>query len=272
MTIRKTLDKYRQEVNQCNDPKVIKDLVVYGIYDFIDNNEELRNKFYTYVERFNKIGGIKKVQDESLNFIASNFNDFLLFCAERRHISGHEKYFGKQNVIPSPCLFSNRVESVLDDPAQMRTETVQNNAILLDVYAKEKLSKIKSFASIVIRELLEAESIKVSDDKKKRIESLNLNLKVGDLTLGKDGFIRYKEDVILLRDQLIDLCILFMRRPEELITFDDIKEEIIKADRRGNTSFATIAKYVSELHSSLKACYEKKVIFNQKKEGWYFKP
>ena len=102
----------------------------------------------------------------------------------------------------------------------------------------------------------------------------NKNLKpemmVGDLAAFSDGTIRYKDKVLSLRSQLKDLCRLFMAHPKRLLTIDDIKDEIVPAEKRKSVSFATIAKYVSELHRSLKIHFRKRVIFNQKKEGWYF--
>jgi hypothetical protein len=65
---------------------------------------------------------------------------------------------------------------------------------------------------------------------------------------------------------------MFMNRPDQLVLCDEIREEIIRANRRAITKFSTIAKYVSELHGLLKLCFSKDVIFNHKKEGWRFVP
>jgi hypothetical protein len=51
-----------------------------------------------------------------------------------------------------------------------------------------------------------------------------------------------------------------------------MRDEIIPANKRKFTSFKTISKYISELHGILQNSYEKPVIFNQKEEGWYFRP
>ena len=93
----------------------------------------------------------------------------------------------------------------------------------------------------------------------------------GDLVAYSDGTIRYKDIILDLRNQLKDLCRLFMRNPKRLLTIDDIREEIINADKREATPNSTIAKYVSELRNSLQIHFKKDVIFNQKEEGWYFK-
>lgn len=101
---------------------------------------------------------------------------------------------------------------------------------------------------------------------------MKADITIGKLSAYNDGTIRYEKNILEMRNQLKDLCRLFMQYPNRLLTIDDIKDEIIKADRRTLTSFATIAKYVSELHNLLKIHFKKEVIFNQKEEGWYFKP
>ena len=100
-------------------------------------------------------------------------------------------------------------------------------------------------------------------------KELRPEMTVGDLASYSDGTIRHKDKVLGLRSQLKDLCRLFMAHPKRLLTIDDIKAEIVPAEKRGSVSFATISKYVSELHSSLKIHFRKRVIFNEKKEGWY---
>jgi len=104
------------------------------------------------------------------------------------------------------------------------------------------------------------------------IKELKPEILTGNLGAYSDGTIRYKKEIIKMRNQLKDLCRLFMNHPDRLLTIDDIRDTIIKADKRILTPFTTIAKYVSELHNSLKIHFKKDVIFNQKEEGWYFKP
>lgn len=99
-----------------------------------------------------------------------------------------------------------------------------------------------------------------------------IELTAGDLTSHQDGTIRYKSKIIKITPQMKDLCRLFMESPNRLITVDDIKDEIIRADRRKSISYSTISKYVSRLHNSLKIHYHKKVIFNHRTEGWHFMP
>lgn len=102
-------------------------------------------------------------------------------------------------------------------------------------------------------------------------KKLEPEITVGDLGAYSDGTIRYKNEIINLRKQLKDLCRLFMRHPERLLTIDDIRAEIISASKGKITPNSTISKYVSELHNSLKIHFKRDVIFSQQQEGWYFK-
>lgn len=101
---------------------------------------------------------------------------------------------------------------------------------------------------------------------------IKVEITIGKLSAYNDGGIRYDDREVELRNQLKDLCRLFMEKPNQLITLDDIKDHLIHADRRPIISFDTISKYVSELHNLLRSYYDKDVIFNQKEEGWFFKP
>ena len=102
-------------------------------------------------------------------------------------------------------------------------------------------------------------------------KELKPQITVGKLASYSDGTIRYGDKILDLRNQLKDLCRFFMRNPKRLLTIDDIREEIVGADKRKTIPNSTISKYVSELRNSLKIHFQKEVIFNQKEEGWYFK-
>lgn len=102
------------------------------------------------------------------------------------------------------------------------------------------------------------------------VKEAALDITVGPLQAWTDGTIRYDGTIIEIRSQLKELCRLFMENPKRLINADDIKDRIISADKRKFTSTATISKYVSELHNSLKLHFRKDVIFSQKYEGWHF--
>lgn len=101
---------------------------------------------------------------------------------------------------------------------------------------------------------------------------LKIELKVGELESYSDGSIKYSGTPVKMRNQIKDLCRLFMKKPGRLLTIDDIKDALIKADKRKTTPFVTISKYVSELRNSLRIHFKKDVFLNQKEEGWFFNP
>ncbi len=103
-------------------------------------------------------------------------------------------------------------------------------------------------------------------------KNLELDFEVSGLASYSDGTIRYKDVIIPLRGQIKDLCRMFMRNPKRILTREDIKENIIAADKRKSVPKITISKYVSELRNSLKVHFKKDVIYSQKDEGWYFDP
>ena len=106
----------------------------------------------------------------------------------------------------------------------------------------------------------------------RKAADLKADQSAGDLESFNDGSIRYKQVPIEMRSQLKVLCRLFIGRPNRLVTIDDIREELIRAEKRKTIPNATISKYVSELRAILRNHYKREVFVNQKEEGWFFKP
>lgn len=106
----------------------------------------------------------------------------------------------------------------------------------------------------------------------RKATDLKVELSAGYLEAFDDGSIRYKGTPIEMRNQLKDLCRLFMGKPNRLVTIDRITEELIRADKRKTTSHTTISKYVSELRAILMSHFKREVFINQKEEGWFFRP
>lgn len=166
---------------------------------------------------------------------------------------------------------------------EMRHAKGENGKFWSQKY-EELLSLIRAFEN-KYKVFLEVAMEELSDDKKEvyRVSNrskpikdglllgpeLKPEIEVGDLVAYSDGTIRYKKEIIELRNQLKDLCRLFMRNQNRVLILEDIKNEIIPAPKRKNTSNQTIAKYVSELRSSLKIFFQRDVLPNQKGEGWY---
>ena len=101
---------------------------------------------------------------------------------------------------------------------------------------------------------------------------IEIEIKIGKLSSHSDGSISYGGKRLDMRNQLKDLCRLFMKNQRELLTIDFIKDWLIRADKRPLTPNITIAKYVSELHKILMIHFGRRVIFNQEEEGWRFEP
>lgn len=106
----------------------------------------------------------------------------------------------------------------------------------------------------------------------RNIADLKVDMSAGDLEAFNDGSIRYKGTHIEMRGQLVALCRLFIGRPNRLVTIDDIREELIRADKRKSIPNKTLAKYVSELRAILISHFKRDVFVNQKEDGWFFKP
>ncbi|MFZ5982480.1 MAG: hypothetical protein ACOYS2_02845 [Patescibacteria group bacterium] len=108
------------------------------------------------------------------------------------------------------------------------------------------------------------------DTRTKKTAKKEIQIKA--LSFNEDGSITYDGKALRMRGQLKELCRLFMKNAYVQITIDDIRDEIITADKRGTIANSTISKYVSELHEILKKSFGKRVIFSQSKEGWTFRP
>ena len=83
-----------------------------------------------------------------------------------------------------------------------------------------------------------------------------------------DGSITFKDEDIILRAQLRDLLRLFISNPNKIMTFDDIKDTIIKSENRGKTKNSNISKYVNELESELKKYTNNIIIKNENETGY----
>lgn len=111
---------------------------------------------------------------------------------------------------------------------------------------------------------------KLENMSKSTNDSLIEDLVVGPLIYKKDGSIYFKQELLKIRAQLKTLLILFMESHKKILDYSNIKDELIAANKRPTTNFATITKYVSELHKILKKYFKQKVIFNQGKEAYIF--
>lgn len=88
------------------------------------------------------------------------------------------------------------------------------------------------------------------------------------LSYWTDGSITFKDEDIILRAQLRDLLRLFISNPNKIMTFDDIKDTIIKSENRGKTKNSNISKYVNELERELKKYTNNIIIKNENETGY----
>ncbi len=103
-------------------------------------------------------------------------------------------------------------------------------------------------------------------------KDLKPEMEIAGLASYSDGTIRYKGTIIPLREQIRNLCRMFMRNPKRTLTREDIIENTVAADKQTVVSKITASKYISELRNSLKVHFKRNVIHSQKSMGWYFDP
>jgi len=157
---------------------------------------------------------------------------------------------GDDSLYENPDPYPSLVDLVLPSDFPKIAGQIRNNLHL-------EGAKIRRHTSVVSGDIL---------------SNLEPETQIGDLIGYNDGTIRFKGEIMDMRPRVKDLCRIFMKNPLKLITIDTIREEIVDQKKRKITPNATISKYVSELHKILGEYFKKKVIFNQRKEGWIFKP
>ncbi len=195
-------------------------------------------------------------------------------------------YYPFSNLFSAEVTAKNRGETINWDSIRPRMHSTYGDIDGLfqqaqgsDVISTPDTQKTLNDISMLLSQTREKDTLSATPHSQKKsslipkpAKPLIAEITVGDLGAYNDGSIRYKEKILELRGQLKELCRLFMARRGRLVSIDDIREEIISADKRKSTSNATISKYVSELHVSLKFHFKKDVFINQKEEGWFFNP
>ena len=127
---------------------------------------------------------------------------------------------------------------------------------------KKKTERIREIARLVLR----ARQYKKSSGSQSELAPVT----VGPLSYGEDGAIRYKGEIIKMRSQLRNLCVLFMEHHKKVVDYSTIKDEIISSKKRPHIEYTTIPKYVNALHVLLRKYFKKEVISNVKNEGYIF--
>ncbi len=98
-----------------------------------------------------------------------------------------------------------------------------------------------------------------------------------DFSCHNDGSIRYRGEIIEMREQLRLIARLFISQPNSIVTRDDIKDILFPDETGQNRKWAempkeTVAKYVGALRKIFEGKSRKSLLVNQKDTGWIFKP
>lgn len=266
-----TLSDAISTLEKKNHSDLIKDLYTIGI-------ETPQVRFYTLSKAYDLFRNEKERID---NFIETEremgfgiiWNEleiiyFLIFETEN--------YF--RQIIKKPNILANEARFLELTAEMKKIKNGSSSKVFQKNKYKQYLIRIHNW---LIGEMNKKDdttlSKKVTEDhltkkiKSPFLKGIHIEMQVGKLVSYNDGTIRYDGKIIQLRNQIKDLCRMFMENLERIITIDDIKDSIIAADKRKATPNNTMAKYVSELRNSLKTHFKKDVIFNQKEEGWYMK-
>ena len=158
----------------------------------------------------------------------------------------------------------NIVRDNLTKMAALKLKKLKNKKS--DVENKEELGIEKSHLKEVIEKIKidRRDSINIS---KKGKKSFAETVTVGHLVY-KNRDVFFKDKKIKMRPQIKRLCVLFMKNHKEFIDYSNLMDELVSAEKRKHTNMTTIKKYVSELHNLLRRRFGKKVIFNDKIEGY----
>lgn len=89
--------------------------------------------------------------------------------------------------------------------------------------------------------------------------------KAGKLAAYADGSIRFDGKKIVMRNQIRNICLVFIDKAGEILSAEDICDILMI-----NAKHSTVSKYISELHRILRFHFKKNVIFCQPSEGWCF--
>ena len=73
---------------------------------------------------------------------------------------------------------------------------------------------------------------------------------IGDFIIYSSGAITFKESPLALEPRLQDIMILFLRKANSIVTFDDMKE-VLRRENYVPPSQASITKYVNELKKNV---------------------
>ncbi|MEI6352767.1 MAG: winged helix-turn-helix domain-containing protein [Candidatus Nomurabacteria bacterium] len=209
-----------------------------------------------------------------------------------------------KNIIDNKDLFENSLNSYtidknvtklldkiskeLDDVKEVFKEIdkdFRKKLSFLETHSKEKQKEEKEttikhehshkFENSIQEKPLDINIIKETILKNKKTQEPNDYQKIkkidrnfNGLAYWTDGSITFNNKELILRAQLRDLLRLFISSPNKIMTYDDIKDTIIRAEDRERTKNTTISKYINELKEELKKYTTDIVIKNEKETGY----
>lgn len=169
------------------------------------------------------------------------------------------------SVIKNHTLDSDNLKSLLGPTIRyisslIDTETLNLNESLQETYIDKKLEKINKSKNI-LKKYNPIKPTFFTEDKE-------VQHSYEKLSSWTDGTITYNNSPLDARNQIKDLCMLFLERPETLITYDDIKDNIFGTKKALLNEDDTILKYVSLLRKELKKHTETLEIKNTARVGY----
>lgn len=223
------------------------------IPDFINKKTEKQTEFL-YLDRGNVKNDFNNYITRKQNSLGINFH--LSKAVERLQNSSEIKKDG--------------MEKNLDDLFNKMAEQLD-----LKIYFEDKFNLNKFYRDIVeeykifeYKKLQTVNKPKVNGAGNTKLKEIETEYK--DIKLFNDGTITCNDEELSLREQLRNLCIYFIKNPNRLLNYDDIKDEIINSEKILIIKNDTIPKYVEALKKELQKHSTVVTIKNKPKVGYIF--
>lgn len=269
------------------------------IKTILKDNQNLLNSFLKDSTTYIKILKIHLQQPEEIDVVLEK--DFIKSIkGMKESVKKLQMFITDRNlynfntIVPFDSLYTmkERWEEVLikDRTSEFHSSIIKNQNLDFD-NIKSLLGPILSYiSSFVDTEILDYTENKEETYIDKKLEKINKSKNIlkkynpikptfftedkevqhsyEKLSSWTDGTITYNNSPLDARNQIKDLCMLFLERPETLITYDDIKDNIFGTKKALLNEDDTILKYVSLLRKELKKHTETLEIKNTARVGY----
>lgn len=106
--------------------------------------------------------------------------------------------------------------------------------------------------------------------KKKKLNSKYVKYEGHGITVYNDYTVKFESAQFKLRNQTGNMLgMLITKKIGEMLTTDEVKEELISSSKRADYKDIQIKKYFSEINTTFEQNCNRKIIGNSNKEGWY---